>query len=230
MRNRVLTAALLVALSAPAFAQDDEEASSPFSFSVGVVSDYVFRGVSQTNQGPAWQASAEFEHSSGWYLGTWASRVDYEPGDGANAEVDLYIGWRRQVNDLLHVDVSFLRYEYLTQNDYEYYEWLFRVGVGDYVGLELGYSNDVFNSSETGIYYGLSAAYPIEWGELTLQGGLGRYDLEDVYGTGYNHAYIGFAKEFGPMEVSVAHHHASSAIDWGRNGGNRLALSAIWSF
>ena len=46
MRNRVLTAALLAALSAPAFAQDAaEEESGPFSFNIGVVSDYAFRGV-----------------------------------------------------------------------------------------------------------------------------------------------------------------------------------------
>ena len=90
MRNRVLTAALLAALAAPAFAQDAaEEESGPFSFNIGVVSDYAFRGVSQTNEGPAFQGGVDFSHDSGFYAGVWASNVDFVDGDGANAEFDF---------------------------------------------------------------------------------------------------------------------------------------------
>lgn len=229
MRHRALTAALLVAFSAPVFAQDAED-SGPWSFNLGIVSDYVFRGVSQTNEGPAWQLGADYAHDSGFYAGVWASRVDFEPGDDARAEVDLYIGYSVDLSDLINLDVSLVRYEYLSQSAYEYNELIVKLGLGDYVGFEIGYSNDCFNSGENGTYYGMSVAYPIEWGELTLVGNVGRYDLKRVLGDSYSHAYVGFSKEFGPMEVNVGYHNTSNDVDFGSNAGSRLALEAIWRF
>ncbi|MCB1612408.1 MAG: TorF family putative porin, partial [Xanthomonadales bacterium] len=72
MRYRLITAALLAALSMPALAQDAEEESGPLAFNVGIVSDYVFRGVSQTNEGPAFQAGMDYTHDSGFHAGVWA--------------------------------------------------------------------------------------------------------------------------------------------------------------
>lgn len=233
MRFSVLTAALLAAFSVPAFAQDAdqaEEASSPFSFNIGVVSDYAFRGVSQTNEGPAIQAGATFSHDSGFYAGTWASTVDFVDGDGANAEFDFIVGWAGDINDLLSYDVSAVQYVYHDQNDYNYLELLFNLGVGDYLGFQLGYSNDEFNSSETGIYYQINGTYPLPWAELTLNGSLGHFDLDDVMGDSYQDIKVGLSKPFGPMTVGLDYVHATNDVDWGDNGGTRVILSAVWEF
>lgn len=230
MRNRLLTAALLAALSAPAFAQDAEEASSPFAFSVGVVSDYAFRGVSQTNEGPAVQVGGSYSHDSGFYGGIWASNVDFVDGDGANAEVDFYVGWNHQINDTLTFDVSALQYVYVDQNDYNYLEFLFKLGVGDYLSFLLGYSDDVFNSGETGIYYQALGTYPLPWWELTLNGSIGHYDLDDALGDAYQDYSVGLSKPVGEATVSLSYIHATDDIDWGDNGGSRAVLGVSWSF
>jgi len=232
MRHRVLTAAVLLALSAPVFAQDEagEEAESPFSFNIGAVSDYAFRGVSQTNEGPALQAGADYSHSSGFHAGAWASNVDFVDNDGANIELDLYAGWGTAINDVVSFDATLVHYFYIDQNAYEYNELLVKLGVTDYMSFLLGYSNDVFGSDETGIYYQAAGNYPLPWGELSLNGSVGHYDLDDALGDSYNDISLGFSKEFGPMNVAVNYVHVSDDIDWGRNGGTRVILSAIWGF
>ncbi|MBK8068311.1 MAG: hypothetical protein IPK27_11985 [Rhodanobacteraceae bacterium] len=231
MRNRVLTAALLAALSAPAFAQDaEEEESGPFSFNIGVVSDYAFRGVSQTNEGPAFQGGIDYAHDSGFYAGVWASNVDFVDGDGANAEIDFIVGWSTEFTDTIAFDVSLLRYAYHDQSAYEYNELIFNLGVGDYLGFQLAYSNDVFNSDETGIYYQVNGSYPLPWWELTLGGSLGHYDLDDALGDSYQDYSIGLSKPFGPMTVGLQWVHATDDIDWGDNGGSRTLLTAVWEF
>lgn len=232
MKKLAITAALLAAFAAPAYAQD-EEASSPFAYSIAVVSDYAFRGISQTNEGPAFQASAAYNHDSGFYAGVWASNVDFADDDGANWEIDTYIGYATDITDGLGFDVQLLRYNYPgdSYGDYTYNELVASVSFGSYFKGTIGYSNDVFNSDETGIYYGLSAAYPLEYAELTLNGSLGRYDLEDALGDSYNDFSIGLSKPFGPMAVGVSYVYASDDVaSFGRNDGARYLLTTNWAF
>ncbi len=89
--NLVLAAIVTVGISSPVLAED-----SPHSFSanVGVVSNYLWRGVTQADDGPAVQGGVDYAHSSGFYLGTWVSNIDwgtsslnYDQNDGGANEV-----------------------------------------------------------------------------------------------------------------------------------------------
>lgn len=77
---------LILALSAPASAED----SSPFSANIGVVSNYMWRGVTQTQDGPAIQGGLDYNHPSGFYVGTWASNVDWND-EGAPQTVTISV-------------------------------------------------------------------------------------------------------------------------------------------
>ncbi len=63
-------------------------AEDPYSISanIGVVSNYMWRGVTQTQDGAAVQGGLDFTHSSGFYAGTWASNVDFND-EGASQAV-----------------------------------------------------------------------------------------------------------------------------------------------
>src|SRR3546814_15322462 len=82
-------------VSAPAFAQDAPEEFT-ITGTVGGVSDYRFRGISQTNEDFAVQGSINLNHSSGFYVGTWASNVDF----ANSSEVDVYGGYTRDLGGL----------------------------------------------------------------------------------------------------------------------------------
>lgn len=91
-----------------------DSARSPHSLtgSVTLVSDYRFRGVSQTYQGPAVQGGFDYSHSSGLYLGNWNSNVASQLyTGGAGIEMDVYGGFKRSFGGV-GFDVGYLYYHY----------------------------------------------------------------------------------------------------------------------
>ena len=89
MFYRVAAAVAALAFSVPALAQ---EAPKPItvSGSAAIVSDYRFRGVSQSDRALAVQAGLTVSHESGLYVGTWASNLaGWGTFGGSNTELDL---------------------------------------------------------------------------------------------------------------------------------------------
>lgn len=117
MRNSLLSIALLSAFSLPAFADDvkvhshaeekgvvppsgntiDHASSWTATGNIGFVSDYYFRGISQTFHKPAVQGGFDIAHSSGFYAGMWGSNVTPNTYPDANLEVDAYAGYNGTV-------------------------------------------------------------------------------------------------------------------------------------
>ncbi len=115
--SRTLRSAVLLALaaglgaaSAPALAEGD--AAWTFPVNVGVVSDYIFRGQSQTWGKPALQVSAEADHASGAYVGVAASNVSDHWLPGATVELDIYGGYRGKIADTVGYDLGLIYYTY----------------------------------------------------------------------------------------------------------------------
>jgi len=74
-----------------------------------LVSDYRFRGASQTNRDPAFQGSVDVTHDSGVYAGVWASNIaDY---GGATSEIDVYGGYNRTIG-AVDFDIGGIAYLY----------------------------------------------------------------------------------------------------------------------
>jgi len=107
----VLCVSAVVSAQTPAPA---DAAPSPHSFTgnVSLVSDYRFRGISQTYKGPAIQGGFDYSHSSGFYLGNWNSNVASQVYTGGSGiEIDLYGGYKRSFGDF-GLDVGYLYYYY----------------------------------------------------------------------------------------------------------------------
>ena len=87
---------LALALSAtPAMAQDAETPAITVSGSAAVVSDYRFRGITQTDKDFAVQAGVTLSHESGVYAGVWGSSVDEYIAAGSDQEIDLILGYKK---------------------------------------------------------------------------------------------------------------------------------------
>ena len=94
MKYRLIVAALFIA-AGPAHAQEAPPEPITVTGSVALVSDYRFRGVSQTDKEMAVQGGLTVTHESGVYAGTWASNLaGWGTFGGANMELDLYGGVR----------------------------------------------------------------------------------------------------------------------------------------
>ena len=117
MRTSVsaISAAILLGLglgASPAFAEDTAPPSD-FTFSgyAQGVSDYRFRGLSLSGGDFAVQGTINLNHSSGFYVGTWASSLEDTPVYGST-EVDLYGGWTGALGGGITADVGLLYYAY----------------------------------------------------------------------------------------------------------------------
>lgn len=112
MNKKLITLAVAGALAAPALVMAEE--ASPLTFNVGVVSDYLFRGISQTHGGPAIQGGADYAFSNGLYVGAWASSISWVKnwtGDGS-LEIDVYGGYKGSISPDLGFDVGYITYNY----------------------------------------------------------------------------------------------------------------------
>jgi uncharacterized protein (TIGR02001 family) len=103
-------------ISVPAFAADAAPASPhTFTGNIGVTSDYIFRGISQTQHKPAVSGGVDYSHSSGLYAGTWLSNQSWvETGPyktNSSLEWDLYGGYKGAVSDIGY-DVGVISYYY----------------------------------------------------------------------------------------------------------------------
>lgn len=109
----IMSAVAMAAVAQPALAEDtDAPKELTVTGSVALVSDYRFRGVSQSDEEAALQGGFTVTHESGLYAGTWASNLaGWGAFGGANLELDLFAGYKRQIGGAT-VDVGLTWYMY----------------------------------------------------------------------------------------------------------------------
>jgi uncharacterized protein (TIGR02001 family) len=194
-------------LSGAAFAQTKApEPDYTLSFNVGAVTDYRYRGISQTAKKPALQGGIDFAHKSGFYVGTWASTIqwikDTPPATKGSLEVDVYGGYKFAAGDF-GFDVGGLQYWY-PRNDYdlvtgEKADTFELYGAVTYKMLTVKYSHavtDLFgtaNSDGSG-YLDLSAAFDLGSG-FSLTPHVGWQKIKG-FGT-YRDLSLTLGKDFG---------------------------------
>lgn len=115
MKTSILLAASLAGIAGAVHARqaiDDSEAN--LSANVAVVSDYRYRGISQTRLQPAIQAGVERVAASGWYAGAWASSIRWtrDAGGAGSVELDVYGGRRGKLGGVVGYDLGLLGYLY----------------------------------------------------------------------------------------------------------------------
>ncbi len=125
-KSNLLNSLILAALTVPgvAMAADVEtaehkegkhvipESAHTVTANVGFVSNYLYRGISQTGAKPAIQGGFDYAHTSGLYAGAWGSNVSWVPASSASLELDTYFGFKNSLAGDLSYDVGFLRYNY----------------------------------------------------------------------------------------------------------------------
>lgn len=225
MKKSLIALALIGAFTAPAFAQ---EAASALTANVGAVSNYVFRGISQSQHQPALQAGVDYAHASGLYIGAWGSSIEWtdrkelQVHKGNRVELDLYGGYKGSVGDFGY-DVGAIRYFYpgqfqgaagVTANTTEVY-----VG-GSWKIVSLKYnhvvSNSIFNwggtasdnKSQGSNYTDLTVTYPVDE-TFNLIAHIGRQNIKNTVASGLPASYtdwkLGATKDVGFGVVGLAY-------------------------
>ena len=169
MQNKLLVVALGAMFALPALAADaPAPAPTPsVTSNVSLVSNYLYRGISQTGAKPAIQGGFDYAHASGFYAGVWGSSIswisDEKLADNAGVELDTYLGLKNSFATDFNYDVGFLRYNY----------------PGQYVspmpaGMAKADTNEVYGLIG---YKWISAKYSYSLGDT--------FGVSDAKGTGY---------------------------------------------
>jgi len=200
-----LAASLALALSAVPFvasAQDAEE-SSAFSWSVDAVSDYVWRGVSQSDENPTLQAGFTYTGEIGLYAGVWGSGVDF--GSGApDVEVDYFVGFNKDLSDSVNFDIMVNRYTYPGASELNFNELLTTTTFADTYSLSVNYSDDFGGADTDAWYVGLGASWGLP-NDYSLDVSVGRSLFEKDYSDDYTDWSVGVGKSWGLFSAKLAY-------------------------
>jgi uncharacterized protein (TIGR02001 family) len=178
-KKTVLVATLVAAI--PAMAQAAETPEHVVTGNLGIFSNYIFRGVTQTSEKPALQGGFDYAHKSGAYAGAWGSNISWLSDSAAytasSLELDLYGGYKGTIGKTdFGYDVGAIYYYYpgdkapapvIKADTAEVYgavswKWLtakLSYAVTDYFG---------YVDSKGTYYADLSASYPIAKTGVTL--------------------------------------------------------------
>ncbi len=224
LKNKLLLAALASSFALPVMAAD----ASPVSFNASLTTNYLYRGMSQTNAKPAIQGGVDYANANGLYIGAWASTISWLKDAGAVSsapiEIDTYAGYKGAVNKDVSYDVGFLRYNYpgtyLVSPKADTNEIYGAVSY-NIVSAKLSYSlGDLFGTANAkgSTYFELNANYPLADTGVTVGGHVGR---QAVAGTGndiysYSDYKLSASKDFSGYTLAAALNGTSSKSNLGK--------------
>ena len=224
MKKALLSTLLLGVFSVPAMAQTTPAAeASPHSFTgnVSLVSEYIYRGIAQTNRKPAIQGGFDYAHSSGLYAGVWASSISWlsdMPDVSSSVEIDVYGGFKNTLGDSdFSYDVGVLRYNYpgsypsgFTKADttevYAGLGWKWLSAKYSYVVSKniFGWVGTDGEKTRGSDYLELNANYDLGdgWG---IQGHVGHQKIKHFSDASYTDYKLGVTKDLGFGVIGLAY-------------------------
>lgn len=171
----------LVAASVAAAALGSSVAVAEVSANISATSNYIWRGVSQTNDDAAIQGGVDYAHDSGFYAGTWTSTL----GNGNGSELDFYLGFGGEVAGFGY-DVGAATYMYPQLEDSDFTELYLNGSYGAFsAGVAYTVASDVDDVSgsaeafiEGDVYYYVSAGFDLPQ-DFSVSATVGHYAFED---------------------------------------------------
>ena len=181
-----------------------------------LTSDYDFRGFSQSATDPAIQGSIDFAADSGFYVGAWASNVDFGDDAGVDYEVDVYAGFSG--GETLLWDAGIVYYAYPDESDFNYAEIYGSLGYEWFEG-KLWYSNDFGGDATEGdtsaIYAEANATIELPQNfSVLLHAGLSTGDYwDDVNGDDQIDYSVGVGYTAGNFDLALKYVDTDSDVE-----------------
>ncbi|WBS02260.1 TorF family putative porin [Pseudoduganella sp. SL102] len=185
-------------------------ASAQVTYNVAGVSDYRYRGISQTRLQPALQGGADWT-DGGVYVGAWASTIKWtkDAGGDGSVEIDVYAGKRGELANGVTYDIGVLGYGYPSNGlhpDADTLEFYGQLGYGP---ATLKYSHAATNlfgfaDSRHSGYLDASVNHDVGGG-WTVNLHAGRQEVRNHDASSYTDWKAGVTKDIGIVTVAVAY-------------------------
>ena len=225
MKKTLISMACAAAMAAPA-------ANAELSANIGVTSDYLWRGVTQSGHEAAVSGGIDYSHNfiegngstHGAYVGLWTSSLG-----GDYHELDGYLGFAGEISDLGY-DVGYIYYKYLNLDGSDFseiygsltYKWI----TGGLAYTVWGEAADTDPFTEGDLYYYATAAFDLEPMSSQLSGWgvaftAGYYDFDAGGDFDYTQLQMDITKsagDWGDFTLTVANEDltddTSLAVSW----------------
>lgn len=196
-KRNLLNSLILAALAVPGVAMAADAPS--VTGNVSLTSNYLYRGITQTNDKAAIQGGFDYAHASGLYVGAWGSSISWLADGGyynsSSLELDTYAGFKGGISDDVTYDVGFLRYNYpgeylapqITANTNEIY------GVIGWKWVSAKYSRSLTNlfgtaDSSGSSYAELNGSYTLEGPGIGLSAHYGKQTVAGAANSGFTYS------------------------------------------
>ena len=222
-KSALVLVASLGASLVPTFAFADD-AASPLTFNIGAVSDYRYRGISQTKLHPAVQGGADYAQGP-FYVGTWLSTIDWVKDTGkavgvdsgdAPVEWDLYGGTKGDIiKDTLSYDVGVLAYVYLGEKFHN-------------VGLSNPDTGEFYGALTYGVFTGKVSISATPLFGMPKSKGSQYYDLSANFdvGSGFTLTpHVGYQNVTGSFAKANKLSYSDYSLTLGKDFGKGLSAS-----
>jgi uncharacterized protein (TIGR02001 family) len=190
--------------------------SADFGGYVTLTTDYVKRGVTQSDGDPALQLGVEMSFENGFFLGAWGSTVDISNGPATqrDLEVNYYAGYVLDASDSWRLSAGAVAYVYPGQTgnfDYDYLEYTLGSSFDDRIWLQVAYSPDLYNSGKSTTNIELYGEWPINsvW---AIGGGAGHYDTSNLTGSSYNYWQLGITASLNWAAIDLRVHDTNKWV------------------
>jgi uncharacterized protein (TIGR02001 family) len=209
-------------------------AAADWSGSAALTSDYVWRGTSQSDEGPALQAGVKIAGPRGLYVQAWGSDVRFAPQTAASHELDLVLGWAGPLSEAFALDAALTHYRYPgAAVDLDWTELGATLTWRTRAWLQVAHASDALASGASGTYAQMGVRIPADdrlWFEIAV----GRYRLHAAGGDNdYTHVQAGVVWTFAPplaLRLTMHDTSASAQRAFGGWAGSRLEAALHASF
>ena len=184
-----------------------------FTTYAALTSDYVNRGVSNSDEDAAAQLGFDVSTEVGLFVGVWASTTDITTGGRHRPrEVDYYIGYAQHFDNDWSASVSINRYTYPAATgdvDYNYTELATVISVNDRLWFEVNYTDSFYGHGEPAYNLEVLASWPLP-ASLSLAAGVGYFDVSKFAGSAYTYWQIGVSRPLGRVIADLRYHDTSN--------------------
>ncbi len=186
--------------------------ASPLTGTFDITNNYVFRGISNSDNNPAVQGGLTYTFAkTGIFFNVWGSNVDFLAPDGSTAtvEMDTIAGIANDITDDLSYNLTINRYNYPRASSANYNEG---IGILTYkiFSATIGYSSDVYGVHKSGTYYNgainfdIPPKYAVTLNDVSAMASVGHYNLPESAGLlSYTDYMLGLQKKFGAYLLIV---------------------------
>ena len=192
----------------------DVNGTSPHHFAAYLnwTTNYVYRGISLSNKGPATQASISYQNDNGFFAGWWVSTMDFSPPSGPNTEHNLYLGHSQRWNDSWRTDISATYFNFRGGTigpDNSFAQWRVAATYADQVTARFYYADNSYGLRFVSKAAELETAYALG-PRFSLAGTLGYWDVSHLSNETYFYTDIALQYQLRHCALSLHHHYASS--------------------